>query len=99
MYLYGDTLAIVPYRNLARLSIDCDLNLTHVFVVLLVICCVHENLVEDLIKTRHNANVTKLHRIGRRVVCPHLVGRTLNRANVGIGSLYDVFEMGKLNQS
>jgi len=63
--LNGNSLAVVLDRHLASLSVDGDANLAHVLVVLLVVCGVDQNLVEDLVQTRYVGNVAELHTLDR----------------------------------
>ncbi len=47
--LHGDAHTVVPHRDGVVLRIDRDFHGVHVLVPLLVVSCVHQKLVEDLI--------------------------------------------------
>jgi hypothetical protein len=96
MDLNRDTLSVVLDRDFARLSVYCDPNFAHVLIVLLVVCGVDQDLVENLVETGHVRYVAELHAFVRGIVDPHLVCLSLDRANVCVGTLHDVFQMGKL---
>jgi hypothetical protein len=53
MNLDRDAFAIVPDGNEVFLLIDLHLDSVHGIVPLVVISCVHNDLIKDLIKTRH----------------------------------------------
>jgi hypothetical protein len=94
--LNGNTLAVVLDRDLASLAVDSDADLAHVFIVLLVVCGVDQNLVEDLVQTRNVGDVAELHALGRRVVHPHLVCCSLDGTNICVWTFHDVLQMRKL---
>jgi hypothetical protein len=96
MYLYRNSLAVVLDRDLASLPINRHADLAHVLVVLLVIGGVDKDLIEDLVETGHVGDIAELHRLALGVVHPHLVGLLDDGADVGVGALHNVFEMGQL---
>ena len=61
MNLDRNTFAVVLDRNFASLSVDCNTDFAHILVVLLVVCRVDQNLVEDLVQTGYVGNVSELH--------------------------------------
>src|SRR5690242_13544362 len=96
VYLNRNTLAIVLDRNLTSLSINSYADLAHVLVVLLVVCCIDQNLIKDLVQTRYKGNVAKLHALVCRVVYPHLVCCLLYRSDICVWALHDVLQMRQL---
>ena len=94
MNLDRNSSPIVENADLALLSVDRDLDSIHILVPLFVVRCIDENLVEDLVKTRHVTDISCLHRVQFGVVYPHLLFSPFDGANVCIWSFDDVFQLG-----
>jgi hypothetical protein len=91
MNLNGDTTAIVVDTDLSGLSVNGNFDFVHVGVIVFVVRGIHDNFVEDFVQTRDVGDFTELHRLGRRVVHPHLRRGSLDGSNIRIGTFDDVF--------
>jgi len=90
----GDTASIVVDGDGAIFAVDGDSDMVHVGIADFVVCCIDQNLVKDLVKTRDNfdvpisvrseANVAILenHDFLLRVIHPHLLGLSFCGADV-----------------
>lgn len=90
--------AVVPDADLPAFSIAGHPNLVHVLVILLVVRGIHKNLVKDLVQTRNEADLAILHGLILRVERPHVLFVALDRSDVGVWTLDNVFKLGQLQQ-
>ena len=94
--LNGDAPAVVPHADFAFLPIYGDPYLIHVLVILFVVGSVDKDLIEDLVQARDEGDLTELHAVCSAIVNPHLLLRSLNRADVRIRTLENVLELREL---
>jgi hypothetical protein len=65
------------------------------FAHLLVVGCVHENLVKDLVETRDKVNLPLDNCFRSIVPDPHGLGETLDGADVGVRPEQNVLELSE----
>lgn len=93
-----DTSSVVPDTDFSRFPVYRDADLIHVLVVVLVIGSIHDDLIEDLIETGHVGYLAVFHGFRARIEHPHVAHRALNRPNIGIRALGDMFQLGELSR-
>mmetsp|Transcript_100206 Transcript_100206/g.251234 ORF Transcript_100206/g.251234 Transcript_100206/m.251234 type:complete len:311 (-) Transcript_100206:12-944(-) len=86
-------LAIVPDLDAFPLLVDLDLDTIHALVALQVVCCIHQDLIKDLIQGWHVADAAVLHLPSLIIPDPQLVVLFLHRANVGVRAQQDVLDL------
>ena len=96
MNLYWDSSTIIVDANLALLTVHSDLDGVHSFIALVIVGSVDQDLVENLVQARNEADFPHFHRVLFRVEDPHLLLTTLNGSNVRIRSFYYVLQLRKL---
>ena len=96
VHLNGNAAAVVAHSYDTSFRVDPDTQFVHVLVALPVVCSVHQDLIEDLVEARHEADFAVLHSVGLGVVYPHLLLCSLHGANIGIGTLEDMLQLCEL---
>uniref|UniRef100_A0A182KIH3 Uncharacterized protein n=1 Tax=Anopheles christyi TaxID=43041 RepID=A0A182KIH3_9DIPT len=88
------TVPIVPHRDRVCFLIDFHLDRAHLRIALLVVSRVHQNLVEDLVQTRHVRDLALYHLVGLLVVHPHRFLHHLDRTDVCVRTEQNVLQLG-----
>ena len=81
-----NTVTVVEHSNHPLLDVDVHSQLFHLRVAHLVIGGVYENLIENLVQTRHERHLLVHQRLGRDVVHPRLFLGSLARPHVRVRS-------------
>lgn len=96
MDLNWNSASVVVYADFPLLTIYCNLDGIHVFVPLLVVGGINEDLIEDLVQPGYKIDFSHFHTVHFGVVYPHWILTTFDRADVSIWPFDDVLELRKL---
>jgi len=94
--LHRDTLAIIPNLDHIALWVDGDLDHVLSLVILVVVCRVYQNLIEDLVETWHIRDSLEDNFLSLLIVDPQLLLEHLDTANVSVRSEQNMLKLGLL---
>lgn len=94
--LHGNTATVVIDRDTSFLSVDVDLEHIHAGIVLFVVCGIDEDFVKDLVETGDKSDLAQRHAGGSFLEDPHLLGRGLGAADIGIRSFENMLQLREL---
>ena len=84
-----NSVPVVKHSYNIFIGINCDLNLVHGRIALLVVCCINNDLVKYFVQTRNERARSKNHFLAVGIEHPHMLCLLFNRAN------YECVKIGK----